>query len=411
MILVFFSMFFYLNQNDTIINYNEKHIYFLRNTKIDSVSMFDYKLETSENLLGNLYDNFVLINKSSGNILLHLNDTIDEFINQDLKFRNHSQTFIYNDTIYRYGGYGFNQTNNTFQFFNFEEKKWFYLKNNVEELFQAPFNGNHLILNDKIYFLGGYTIDYRNGLSKTPYNIKVFDLKKRKFINKKFKELDFLNNRVLGICNTGIYYFDNSLIYYLNIDKNNYKIYYKPEKLSFITNSNSNRKIINDVLFAWNKKEEKIKTYNLNEIFNDNNLVFEGTIINSFDKNMKMFLSILFCILLIILFWFSGRYLLRRNKFIIKENMLIFNNNNLSITKNESEVLNILISKNQIKSMNLLKIIYNENLSYGQNERVKINFIKNINEKLKFVTNSKNDIINPKKNRDDRREIIYYINK
>ena len=411
MLLFFFSMLFYSIQNDSIVDFNKNHIYFLRNKKIDSVSIPLYDLKNSQVFLGVLNNSFVIVHKSTGDIHLYNKDSIKQFQNQDLKFRNHSQIFINNDTIYRYGGYGFNQTNNTFQFFDFDTKKWHYLKNNVEEIHIAPFHSNHLIVDERVYFLGGSTIDYKDGLRTIPHNITVFDLKTRKFINEKFSELNFLNYKVLGKNETGIYFFDNSLIYYLDINDFFYEIFSKPEKLTLITESNENRKIIDGKLLFWNKHENKISDIDINEITNDKNLVHYERINNDFEYKLQIFKSILLYIIILIIIYYVVKFIIKKNKFIIQKNKLIFNNNEVFLNKHENQVMRILISKTKITSKELLNIIYNENLSYGQNQRIKLEFIKDLNEKLKFIINSKNNVITMSKNKNDKREVIYQFKK
>ena len=72
-----------------------------------------------------------------------------------------SNLIVYNNTIYRYGGYGFWTSNNKLTFFDANSQEWQIL-NSAKGIYPGgSFNGFHKILNDKLYIIGGEKVNPR----------------------------------------------------------------------------------------------------------------------------------------------------------------------------------------------------------------------------------------------------------
>ena len=206
MLLILLFTFLNQFQSDSsieILDKNQYYIYVHKNNKLDSV-YFKNDHDLNSFFIGNISGKNLIVNRSIGNLYEIYDSVYKTYPVNDLKFRNHSQVFILNDTLFRYGGYGHNQTNDTFQFFNFETKSWNYLKTNVVKSEDAPFSSVTISLENKTYFVGGFNINFSDGLEKIPHQITVFDFNTRKFIKTHFKELNFLNNKVLGVTETSV---------------------------------------------------------------------------------------------------------------------------------------------------------------------------------------------------------------
>ncbi|MDC1030941.1 hypothetical protein OAR08_00865 [Flavobacteriaceae bacterium] len=57
-----------------------------------------------------------------------------------------------------------------------------------------------------------------------------------------------------------------------------------------------------------------------------------------------------------------------------------------------------------------MKIIVDDSDILGQNERNKLKTIDKLNDKLKVLFKKTDDVVLPKKNDLDKREVIYFIN-
>jgi len=89
---------------------------------------------------------------------------------------------------------------------------------------------------------------------------------------------------------------------------------------------------------------------------------------------------------------------------------VIFKGRTLNLEKNERLIFEILIERREISGKKVLEIVYNDNLSVGHNERNKLKTIDKLNDKLKVLFNKTDDVVLPKKNDLDKREVIYFIN-
>ena len=69
-----------------------------------------------------------------------------------------------------------------------------------------------------------------------------------------------------------------------------------------------------------------------------------------------------------------------------------------------------MIERREISGKKVLEIVYNDNLSVGHNERNKLKTIYKLNNKLKVLFKKTDDVVLPKKNDLDKREVIYFIN-
>jgi len=89
---------------------------------------------------------------------------------------------------------------------------------------------------------------------------------------------------------------------------------------------------------------------------------------------------------------------------------VIFKGRTLNLEKNERLIFEILIERREISGKKVLEIVYNDNLSVGHNERNKLKTIDKLNDKLKVLFKKTDDVVLPKKNDLDKREVIYFIN-
>ena len=105
-------------------------------------------------------------------------------------------------------------------------------------------------------------------MEKIPHQITVFDFNTRKFIKTHFKELNFLNNKVLGVTETSVYFFDEKNIYHLNLKNEYFEIFKKDECLTRFTTSNPNRKIVNNIITSYDFIDNQINKIQLNKFLN-----------------------------------------------------------------------------------------------------------------------------------------------
>jgi hypothetical protein len=85
------------------------------------------------------------------------NDTayrVDNSFNHKMTFS--SKTFVRNDTIFKFGGYGYWSARNFFTYFSESTKEWEFYSINPRSYLPPGFNEpNTTIINDKLYLTGG----------------------------------------------------------------------------------------------------------------------------------------------------------------------------------------------------------------------------------------------------------------
>jgi hypothetical protein len=74
---------------------------------------------------------------------------------------------------------------------------------------------------------------------------------------------------------------------------------------------------------------------------------------------------------------------------------------------NEKNIINAVLSKEEVMSQEIYDIVENKSLSYPQNNKIKNDTIKKINNKLEKVLGIK-EFIKSKKLPEDARVLVYY---
>ena len=186
---------------DSYFDSSNKIFYLLYNNKVEKYSFeSDYKLLSSKEIKNsNNIDlsNFKFVNqhlltsKLGGEILEFKGDSlvrIDKSYKHKLQLS--SLEFIRNDTIIRYGGYGFFENRNFFTYYNREINSWEFFNIKGDVIPEELSNFLYYYTEDNIYIFGGYRIDkFNNDIIHKNYNSYKFDFKA-----KKWKYLGKLNN-------------------------------------------------------------------------------------------------------------------------------------------------------------------------------------------------------------------------
>ena len=93
--------------------------------------------------------------------------------------------FVRNDTLIRYGGYGFFQNRNFFTFYDKQTNGWEFLDINGVIIPEEIFGYLHHITNNKLFICGGYKLDkFKNDIRYKNDDCYEFD-----FYSKKLKVL------------------------------------------------------------------------------------------------------------------------------------------------------------------------------------------------------------------------------
>jgi len=361
--------------NNSIINLKTNESYF-NQFDLDGVTIIGDKFIS--NIDGSVY-------KLNEKFLLDRIDQSRTKLNQV-----NSSIFIKNDTIYKFGGYGYWSNKNYFTFFDENTKEWEVLKNNSIEFPIGVINPMFSIFEDNFVFFGGYALD------KNEYVlIESLDNWKFNFSELKWEKLDELNiNFNLNTQIKNSTYFDNYLLlvgeiknYLIDFEKLKY-YEFENSKLSKVLDKNLSNivEFEGDIYFRINTsngfKNEKL---NLSQILK-----------NSKDFNLYKtnYLEYWYFIIFTPIFFF----------FIKKKKKLPFDDL-------EMRILKLLLSNKHVLNSDLIELFKRdrEMLNYHSITRIKNDFLNILNNKIKTFLKIEDYIVKSKRWDKDKRIKIYYI--
>ena len=395
-----------LNENNFVIVPNIKS-FILINKNFNYEIMGDSIIKVESPYLMNNYDlkylkvldeNY-LISKNSGKVFLI--DSLNNLLRIDNSILNKNQInssiFNYNDIIYKFGGYGYWSNKNYITYFDKETRQWEILKNNSLIFPDGISESISTIYNDRLYVLGGKTINHNNYLLNENKKNWKFNFKKLKW-----DELPILNYNIENIKNwvsfeDFIFLIDDKNLILFNFRNNTIKlkpitsifekivsfnkcqIFEENGTLIFLTHDNDNLLSINRV--------------SLSEIFNTSS---ESNLFKS-EFNLYVFLTVSIVAFLLVFIIFKSK---KKTK-----NHYYFNDF-------EIRFLKLLISSQNVSSSEfiiVLKEVYS-NHNDDHLTRIKNEIITNLNFKLKYFLKVDIDLITKCKSTFDRRIIEFRLN-
>ena len=268
-------------QNDSLMIVDQKIIFIdsIENKKIiidqSPIDLNEFKLHQNEN------KNY-LLNTSSGIVYQVRKDTIVRIDKSyDDKVHNHSLDFIYKDTLYRFGGYGYFNSNKTMIYYDEVSNQWDIVKYKGYQLIKGFNNVQlHFISNNKLYVFGYSSTDneYQNDISFERKGF-VFDFN-TKSIEKTFEiELSFIFPfSYKSINDDFVFLFPKKASEGLRIlDKKSFEIYESNLSIGesdFYQGKGFNFSVLGDKLFYISEninKQKIVKSINIDSRINSKN--------------------------------------------------------------------------------------------------------------------------------------------
>jgi len=377
-----------------------------KNNLLDSI-LFDKEHPTNNIKLVIQNKIPIIVSRGGGMVWKIKNDTFkraDKSYNH--KMTKQSTVFVHNDTIVKFGGYGYWSRRNFFTFFSEVNKEWeFYPINNKAHFPPGVSDVNSTYLNDNFYFSGGHKSDSRSPQNHAKNdNVWHFNFKEKQWtdlgvakFNTRSKELilDIGNGRHLA----------------KNEEFNNFIYDYNNNKISQLRGLNPTLGfntwfVANDSLYNYRNNQLiglSLADYLTTDLI-DQGAMYVDT--KALFADLTQFTGVALIILLIaVLFLYSKN----RKRPRLSETGFRFNRVHYPLSKNELMILNLILYNKRVESKTLLKKIYDTELSVAQNNRRKIEIVESLNQKVSSVMGVKN-FINSKKSLKDQRMLIYYSN-
>jgi len=403
----------YYIENSQIIktNINSGNVEIIEFDNPDIISLDKYEMIVKESGYFLINDASGIVYKMENNSLTRIDKSLDNRLMKD------SYVFTHNDTIFRYGGYGFWSQRNFMIYFDEDVKEWeLYSNRNNSFIPEGSYKGVHFKNDSDIYFIGGLSVD-RNNLIDSKKNTEVV---KYNFNDRSFKYLGELNfhfnySSLIVKDNDGFAVNDGTQIAYVKPSENLIEFYNKtPLQLN---------------LFRSETKKNSNKFYNNNyavELFRNNDLgndivkISKTDFFNTKTSEMRLYRNkilhaptittlLLLFILLVTIIYIIDRF--RFNSIVLNSRGIIYRRilNNLSIK--EINFMNQIIKESFISTKSVLKIVENTNLSYPHNIKIKDQFIKELNLKLKTIFNTDYTPLEVRSSKIDARIKEHFFNK
>ena len=365
---------------------------FKLNTKtksLDSISLEINQKIGTYNLIKN--SDYFLINSLGGEVLRLIGNKTDR-IDHSFSHKNQlkSSLFTFDNTIYRFGGYGFFDSRNFFTFFSNETNEWEVLETN-SKVFQPGLFDNKFFINDNdFYVFGGYSVD-QNDRGKKILNNELwkFSFRDRQwtmvtttpiFNDLTFSKFDFIYNEKFYFLKKGELFSFN----FKNLSIDNYG------KLNFLDKGNMLFPTIvtNNTLFSIaNSPNSEFSRYNFIELNLEEINIISSAKLESYTlgsiEYIAMVIIIISLIFLLLNYLFKKPIKIR----IVKKNML-YKFKSIKLDELEKCFLNVFLKNKEIPNSLLIDLIGSK-IDVSQKSRIKNSTIDSLNLKLSFVTNSK----------------------
>ena len=356
---------------------------------------------------------YTLSSKLGGSILKIKGDSIFRIDNSyEHKMQLGSLEFIRNDTLFRYGGYGFFENRNFFTFYDKKVNGWESLDINGEIIPERISDFIYHFNKDKLYISGGYTFDKFKKDVKYP-NLKtyLFDFNSKKW-------------SVIGDLNTSVF---NSI--YFPLDENSL-INFTDGMIHIMDfEQNSIKK------FSSNPISKKIESSFFKPFINKNNVVYfelendvlniKSTPLGEFISNLKSIenkriygvsywlysLIILILVIILLLYVVFKKFV---NKIIKIGDVFFYNLKKIKLNEKEKVIFDLLYTSSKkrksVENRIITEFFEDRTLNYGTINRRKNESINTLNNKIKVFLSTNKDIIIRTNSQIDKREINYSIN-
>ena len=354
------------------------------------------------------YQNKLHLLSQRGGLLYRVEN--DSTIRLDKSFQHRKQfqsnDFVYRDTLFRFGGYGFWRANNFFTYFDHSTEEWEYYPIKSFTMPDEAYDGKAFLLEDKFYVLGGQKVSKTNGLaSEKSKQIWTFNFKSREWTNGgkmgldigpyKTIEKDSLfylighpsntpGDLIVDLQNNMVKIFDHTLIS-ANTDQKS-PAFFKGDTLYYTSEQTLHKSLAFRDIFVNQSSQDRMF---LNEITLFWNITYLGI------AGVFLFLLAYGSVL-----W-QRRKLPRLVKGGVRHNLTFY-----PLSIEEQQILRILRQNLSASTDELMAIFSKHKLSFSQTHKLKADAIDNINNLLNSLVGK--ELIKKKKDPKDKRQLVYY---
>ena len=352
-----------------------------------------------------------LENRGGDILALNSNDSLVKIDNSNISnFFIGSSIFIKKDTIFKHGGYGYWTQSNFLTYYEDFTKEWqIYPISQKSEI--PPDIASHasLIIDDSYYFFGGASISENGSRVVSNLNEEVWCYN---FKEKKWHLIGtFLRDHIIPIYTS---FTKGSSLFILDDNKQLYEI-------DLLSNLITKYKIA-PILYRFIKEIKPIYykglVYFLDDLGNINKisiteLTKEVEEITVFYKNqnfLQIVLIVTFFSIVFFIIFNSYKEYDNNKKLKLLENGIRFKNKFIELEELSIAIIRM-VEREEAELSKVYDLVKKNHLSKIQNERIKNQFIDQINMKLSVLTGEKEDFLIVSKSSFDKRYKTISINK
>lgn len=352
-----------------------------------------------------------LENRGGDLLALNSNDSLVKIDNSNISnFFIGSNIFIKNDTIFKHGGYGYWTQSNFLTYYEDFTKEWqIYPISQKSEI--PPDIASHasLIIDDSYYFFGGASISENGSRAVSNLNEEIWCYN---FKEKKWHLIGtFLRDHIIPIYTS---FTKGSSLFILDDKKQLYEI-------DLLSNIITKYKIA-PILYRFIKEIKPIYykglVYFLDDLGNINKIsiteltkeVEEITVFYKNQKFLQIVLIVTFFSIVFFIIFYSFKEYENNKKLKLLENGIRFKNKFIELEELSIAIIRM-VEREEAELSKVYDLVKKNHLSKIQNERIKNQFIDQINMKLSVLTGEKEDFLIVSKSSFDKRYKTISINK
>ena len=408
---------YYYDSSESILSilYNNKIDHYRLKKDIKLISSKEIKNSSEYDLSSFKFVNqYILSSSSGGSILKIKGDSIFRLDNSyEHKMQIGSIEFVRNDTIFRYGGYGFFENRNFFTFYDKKINEWETLDINGDIIPERITDFIYHFSKDKLYISGGYIFDeFKKDVKYKNLKSYVFDFNSKKWSLNNDLNTHFINTRSFSIGeNNFIKFVEGGKVYIMNFEQNSIKKF---------SSTPISKKIQSSFFKPFVHKDNLVYFEFENGILNIESIKLENfisdlkSIGNEKIHGISYWLFSLIILILIIILLLYVVYKKFVNKIIMIGDVFFYNLKKIKLTEKEKVIFNLLFTsskkRNSVENRIITDFFEDKKLNYGTINRRKNEFINYLNNKIKLIINTDKDIIVRINSSIDKREVNYSVN-
>ena len=328
------------------------------------------------------------------------------------RMQSYSSIFIYDNTIYRYGGYGYWGVRKIITKYNFETQEWEKVKVKSKNEPTGRFDPLTFVKGDDLYLIGG------TGLNISDNRYTFHDIWKFNFKSSEWENLGTINspefifdtfqstNNFFG--SLGIYDFENTTFYSLDKETLYLKTFQKSHFFQKIIKGFMPFSMDDDTLVSVINIGDGIflRKLSMNEILLELK-DHKPLIPQSFQFNQYLYFIPILLLIIAIYIFFNNR----NNIVMIYLDTIRRGSRSVGITEKEYLFMKYLCKNpTNVDTKTVLSILGEKHFNNSHNARLKNEIIKSLNDKLITLLEAKRPLIMEKKSDYDKRFKVYFWN-